>query len=80
MIEHLQEVDDLQFGGESEVITNHFQIGTNFAMRVEDKNDKGVQYYLLVVLRSRFRVDVLFICAWSNELKVGDYVIEDIYY
>jgi hypothetical protein len=80
MIEHLQEVDDLQFGGESEVITNHLQIGTNFAMRAEDENDEGMQYYLLAVLRPRFCVDVTFICAWGNVFRAGDYAIEGMYY
>jgi hypothetical protein len=69
-----------QFGGEFEVITNHLQIGTNFVVRVEDENEEGVHYYLLAMLRPRFRVDVPFICAWGNEFRVGDYAIEGMYY
>ena len=80
MIEHLREVDDSQFGGESEVITNHLQIGTNFAVHAEDENDKGVQYYLLAVLKLRFRVDVSFIYARGNEFRARLYAIEGIYY
>jgi hypothetical protein len=80
MIEHLHEVDDSQFGGEFEVITNHLQIGTSFAVCAENENEEGVHYYLLAVLRPRFCVDVSFIYAWGNEFRVGDYAIEGMYY
>ena len=80
MIEHLQEANKSQFGGDSKAITSHLQIGTNFAICVEDNNNEGVHYYLLSVLRPRFQVEVPFNCAWANEFVVGDYAIEGMYY
>jgi hypothetical protein len=80
MIEHLQEVDDSQYGGDSDVITSEFCIGTNFAVCAENNNDEGVDYYVLSVLRPRFRVQQPFICPWGNEFRIGDYAIKGMYY
>ena len=80
IIEQLQEADDSQFGGDSEAITDDLHIGTNFAVRAEDENDEGVLYYLLSVVRPRFRVEVPFTCVWGNEFVAGEYAIEGMYY
>jgi hypothetical protein len=73
-------VDNSQFGGDSKVITNHLQIGTNFAISAKDKNEKGVHYYLLAILRPRFHVDIPFIGAWGNKFRGGNYAIEYMHY
>jgi hypothetical protein len=56
MIEHLCDMDDSQFGGDSEFITNDLRIGSNFAVHAEEDNDKGMEYYILIVLHPRFQV------------------------
>ena len=80
MFEHLYEIDGLQFGGESEVITNELWICISFAIRAEDDNDKGVNYYVLFVLRPRFWVQLLFICLWGDKFRTSDYTIKYMYY
>ena len=80
MIQHFEEVNDSQFGGDFEVITAYLRIGTNFAVQVENDNKEGLQYYLLLVSRPRFRVEVVFTCVWGNEFRVGDYAVEGMYY
>lgn len=56
MIEHMCDMDDLQFGGDLEFITNDLRIRSNFAVRAEEDNDKGIEYYILFVLHPRFQV------------------------
>jgi hypothetical protein len=52
----------------------------NFAVLTEDDNNEGVNYYVLSILRPRFRVVLPFMCPWGNEFKSGDYAIEGMYY
>ena len=80
MLEHLHAFDDIQFEGDSEVITTELWIGTNFVIHGEDDNDNGVNYYVLFVSRPKFRVHLPFICPWDNEFRTGDYAIKDMYY
>jgi hypothetical protein len=80
MIEHLCDMDDSQFGGDSEFITNDLRIGSNFAVHAEEDNDKGMEYYILFLLHPRFQVQWAFICARRNKFSVGDFPIEGMHY
>jgi hypothetical protein len=80
MMQSLEEEDNLQFGGDPDILTEELQIGQNFAVLAEEGNDEEVQYYILQCQRAKFVVREDFDCVWGNKFEVGDHAIEGIYY
>jgi hypothetical protein len=63
IIDRLEEDDDSQFGGDHNVLADELHIGDNFAMLADERNDKGVPYYVLQCQRPTFVVTARFDCV-----------------
>jgi hypothetical protein len=80
MIDRLEEEDDLQFGGDHNLLTEELHIEDNYAMFSKEGNDEGFPYYMLQCRRHKFVIREGFDHVWGNSFSFGDSAVEGIYY
>jgi hypothetical protein len=55
-------------------------LGENFAVNLKEGNVEGVDFYILLCIRTMFTFSKPFTCPWGHQFCIGDMVVVGRYY
>jgi hypothetical protein len=68
------------YGDDGDHLVACILVGDNFAVNVEEGNEKGVKFYILLCTKTSFIIEEPFTCPWSQRFHASNTTMVGKYY